>query len=212
MRYMIPLLFLIGCVASYTTDTQFHNEFDWDRPITLTPVMKIPVSFPSWLADEDKPTVLEAIDTYAIDLMDSDEWVHKYFDFRRYTVWIHDSLGGFVAGSASNPVWASGWALGDKLIVSWGYETDQMDRPIGLAIRNILPALTHEWYHVILNERYGYADAGHFVYFPTPEVRMGIITPMIRALQRDPIKLSEKTTTACKKFRYYPWVIPGAYK
>ena len=208
MRYIIFLCILtVGCVSTEWVE-RFDAEFDFNKPTYRTPINNIPVATPAWLAPEDIPQVLDAIDQHCEWVKELYPWTAENFDFSSYVVWIHESPVAFVAGDDKFHAWAYGWAIGDYMIVSWGVDRGEDGAPCGMCTGNFLRALVHEWFHVILQERYGYADAGHCFWFPGKAVQGTIMMCKLRALMMINLKLSAATSEAFNKYRYEPWVLP----
>lgn len=199
------------CTGPLNSDERFAREFDFTRPVQHTPQFGIPVSFPAWLAECDKPAVLDYIDFYAREFFAGYPWARKGLDLTRFTVWIHDSLGGFAAGGVADPTWARGWLVGKYSIVAWNFAVKD-GKPDGPATRDILPAVVHEWFHAAFQARYGCGDAGHFLWFPSPEVQKCMMSATFHALARSPIRLSEETMRGAKQSLYSPWIFPNSYQ
>jgi hypothetical protein len=186
-------------------EERFQAEFTLDKPSGIAPLSRIKVIFPSWLAEKDQNQVLDAVDSYALATAVYYKWAGEHYDFSTITVMIHDNPGGFVAGTPTCCAWAIGWCIGNTLIVSWGIETDESGKPCGLAKKDILPALPHEFFHLFFKQRYGDSDAGHYLYFPDPEVILGMLNAKEDS---EPVELSEESLEEAKKFRYNPWIVP----
>lgn len=205
-RFAIGLLILSSLGCASMLEIQFRQEFDWNADTVETTIYRIPVRTPCWLHEDDVPGLLEYIDKSWRDFAAKYPWVYDRFDPSRYTIYIHDAPGAFVAGSASHHVWALGWAVGRFLVVSWAPARNQHGEPDGPAEKDCLPALTHEWMHVVLSERFGCGDAGHIIWFPGDECQRAMICPRIMSLK---IELGAATVAAFKRFRYRPWIYPG---
>jgi hypothetical protein len=195
-----------------TPDQRLAAEFNWNKYTEETPKHDIPVAFPTWLAREDRPKVLAMVDLYADKTIELYPWAGDNFDFSSYTVWIHDNPGGFVAGSPDSNCWALGWQLGDICAVCWGLATDWRRYPVGPATQNILPALIHEWFHAIFQERYAWADPGHYMYYPMPEVRHCLRTAQVFFDNlAPPLMLSDESLWRALHYKYHPWIYPAKF-
>jgi len=205
LHFLLPLLLIASCTSTW--QTRFHAEYNWHKDIYRTPI-GIQVAPPTWLAEEDIPVLLEYVDKQVKWLVRAYPWA-KNFDFGQYVVWVHESPNAFIAGTPAEHAWARGWAIGKYLVVAWGLERDDYGRPNGPSLHSLLPALTHEWMHMILQAQYGYADPGHMMYFQSSEVRCAIDLPIMNAALGDPVELSEATIKAYRAYRYMPWLIMG---
>jgi len=197
-------LLSVGCVFTREWESRFAREFRLSEIHAYTPRHKIPVRFPSWMDDKDKPNVLDAVDAYCDLVCELDPWARDNFPFREHTVWIHDKVGAFVVGEhPEKALWAKGWAIGAVCVVSWTFEMDSIGRPVGVGEEDPLPALVHEWYHHIFDMRYGWADPGHSVHFPFSSLVL-----LKCRLNAPRVVLSVKSMLAALRYRYVPWVIP----
>lgn len=209
LAYLTLLFIIIGSCAAPSWRDKFEEEFEWDKPYAVTEEFNVKVAYPKWLAKEDIPTVLRVVDHYIAALNHYYPWAAENFDYTRYTVWIHESLGGFVAGGRDWNVWARGWQIGKFLVVAWDYSYDFEGHPDGVGTRDILPALPHEYFHAIFQEQYGNADPGHFLYFPNTDVQRAMAMSRMASPE---VELSESTIEGAKRYIYFPWVVPGTWE
>ena len=208
---MMGMMFLPACCSvPLTPDQRLTAEFNWNRPTWRTSKYNIPVAFPTWLKDPiDRVSVLKRVDSYAACMEEHYPWARDNFDFSRYTIWIHDNLGAFIAGSPSSNLWAIGWRIGEYCVVAWDLRRGPDGRPAGPAMDNIFPALVHEWFHALFDERYGWSDPGHYFYFPMLEVQMALVRTGIDASFFEPLILSDESLWQALHFRYHPWIFPA---
>jgi len=187
-------------------ERQFLREFQWDARCERTPEFNIPVRMPCWLDPADYQATLENIDRQWFDFAEVYEWARENFDPSRYVVYIHDSPGAFVAGvPGGESWWVLGWQIERYVCVAWGLARDEEGHPDGPSTRDILPALSHEWLHAVLAERYGCPDAGHCIWYPSDICRRAMLMPRLKALV---VPLSKKTQAAFRLYRYFPWCVP----
>jgi len=196
-------MLLAGCTQTW--QTRFHKEYNWNKPIYRTP-LGIQVAPPVWLDKADYPKLFNYIDTQVKWLVQGYPWA-KNFDFGANVIWIHDAPVAFIAGTPAEHAWALGWAVGKYVVVSWTADRDELGKPVGPATQAMLPALIHEYFHLILKEQYGWADPGHCYYYPSSEVRSTMVLAAMNAQLAKPIEWSKKTVEGFRKYKYMPWLI-----
>jgi hypothetical protein len=184
-------------------ERRFNEEFNLAEVHSKTPKYHIPVRFPCWLADKDKPDVLLGIDRYWELMMDHYPWAAAHFPVSEYTVWIHNARGAFVAGNEKRQIWAHGWCRGKFLIVAWSWDYDDQGRPFRLASKNFLDPLPHEWFHAIFDIQKTWADPGHKYFADVAAIMMMI------ALESPTVELSQDSIMAARYYSYVPWCIAG---
>lgn len=187
-------LVFLGCCATDTLEDRKMAEFRWDEIHARSPMFEIPCTFPSWLEEEDKEKVLDALDGYwmlMLELIPESSMV----DVTTYVIHIHDNLGCFWVDDPGT--WCHGWQIGHHIQISWSW--DMLNRfPNGIASKNPFAALAHEWLHIIVDMYYGWEDVSH-MYFPFYASQLAMI-----AEEAPTILLSDLSKIKCHLYRYVP--------
>jgi len=189
---VVVCFLLLGCSALDTLEERKMVEYRWNQVHACSPMFEIPCTFPSWLEDEDKEQVLDALDCYWLAMLELIP-ESRDFDVSMYTVHIHDNLGAFWVDEAK--CWVHGWAIGHHIQIAWSWKMVN-GMPNGIAEKNPFDALCHEWLHSIVDQVFGWEDVSH-MYFPFFQPLLDMI-----ALGAPVVHLSELSKTKCHLYRY----------
>jgi len=199
---VVALLFtglLASCTPFDPYAPRLEREYDWDKPGEYTPVHRVWVIFPDWLVAGDRPEVLKVVDACVTSLRKHYPW-SKTMEWDAFNVYVHNNPGACV--SAPPPCWCLGWMCGYDIVVCWG-EVREGGRRVGIACRDCLPALAHEFMHTILQERFN--SYGHELY-DLSSVRDAIAAARAESPS---VVLDVRSVTGALEYDYQPWTIPG---
>jgi hypothetical protein len=145
---------------------------------------------------------LDAVDRYW-DLMEDNFPSAKEIDPGEYTIHIHDNPGAFWVGTHDRGCWCHGWCIGHHIVIAWAWTYDLQGRPNGLADKDPLMPLPHEWLHVVFSWERFWGDPGH-IFFQECQETLDVISTLSPT-----VFLSEESILAAREFRYIPWACEG---
>lgn len=195
---------LAGCGNAPTVNA-FDREYDWSKPAGRTAGLGIQVTFPSWLAACDRPSVLETVESYARGI------IAKYpkagsFWWGDLRVYLHEAVSEKIV-CYYPAIWCWGWQLGQRVYTPWRPLFDADKRVVGVYPDDTFMVVPHEVFHLIGGWEVGARSVGDKWIEDNLLAREAIAFARANATRLELSK--ESVDGALAKLPYVPWLEPG---